>query len=137
MSYSDYRNARQIDEGGRIDCEILHPDHGWIPYTLDITDGDNHVDNEDLLSNMRKRGDVKPFVPPSKEELYEAAAAAVRYERDRRLATDVDPLVMNSLRWTDLSEDMKAKVAAYRKELLAITKSQGFPFNVVWPTSPL
>ena len=31
---ANYRNAKYIDTT-RIDCEIEHPDYGWIPYTLD------------------------------------------------------------------------------------------------------
>lgn len=37
----DYRNVVEID-GGRFDCEINHPDFGWIPFTADPDDVEPH-----------------------------------------------------------------------------------------------
>ena len=60
----NYRNARYID-ATRIDCEIEHPVHGWIPYTLDPADTDMTVNNDDLLAAMAENGDVAAYVPPT------------------------------------------------------------------------
>ena len=35
------RNARYLEDG-RIDCEILHPTFGWIPFTADPNDVEAH-----------------------------------------------------------------------------------------------
>mgnify|MGYP003116810547 FL=1 len=48
---TEYRNATSLElDNSRIDVEINHPDFGWIPYTLDMTDTDMTVNNDDLLS---------------------------------------------------------------------------------------
>jgi hypothetical protein len=64
------------------------------------------------------------------------AALDIRIERNRLLTTRVDPLVMNSLRWADLSTEQQGEVAAYRRALLDITDQAGFPTEVTWPALP-
>jgi hypothetical protein len=73
---------------------------------------------------------------PTQEELDAAAAADVRAQRDSLLATQVDPVVSNPLRWADLSAEQQAAWAAYRRALLDITAQAGFPHNIVWPVAP-
>jgi hypothetical protein len=75
-----YRNAKYIDET-RIECEIEHPLHGWIPYGLDPTDLDKTVDNAELLLAMKQAGDVIPYTPPTPEELKAQAKAVLESER--------------------------------------------------------
>jgi len=36
-----FRRPKYNSSGG-IDCEILHPDHGWIPFTADENDTVEH-----------------------------------------------------------------------------------------------
>jgi len=60
----------------------------------------------------------------------------IRNKRNEILATDVDPLVSNPLRWVDISPDSRAAVTQYRLDLLAVPQQTGFPNNVVWPTQP-
>lgn len=131
----EYRNARYID-ATRIDCEIKHPAYGWIPYTLDPSDTDMTVDNNDLLTVMTQNGDVAAYVPPTQEELDAIAAAEVRMERDRRLAQEVDPIAGNALRWAALTEEQRQAWADYRQALLDVPQQEGFPHNVVWPVKP-
>ena len=59
-----YRKAKHISDG-RIDCEIEHPMHGWIPYTLDPADTDTTVDNDELLAAMTEADDVEAYIPPT------------------------------------------------------------------------
>jgi len=132
----NYRNAKYID-ATRIDCEIEHPEFGWIPYTLDPADIDMTVDNSALLAAMASAGDVTAYVPPTQAELDEAAAQAVRTERDMRLASEVDPIAGNALRWAALDAETQAAWAAYRQALLDVPQQGGFPHNVTWPTRPL
>lgn len=132
----NYRNAKYINETGWVDCEIEHPDYGWIPYTLDPADTDMTINNDDLLAAMTANGDVAAYVPPTQEELDVQAAANVRTERDMKLATEVDPIAGNALRWAALTPDQQQAWADYRQSLLDITQQSGFPHDVVWPTKP-
>ena len=132
----NYRNARYINVNGWIDCEIEHPNHGWIPYTLDPSDTDMTINNDDLLVAMASNGDVAAYVPPTQAELDAKAAAAVRAERDMKLATEVDPIAGNALRWAALTAEQQQAWADYRQALLDIPQQSGFPHDVVWPTKP-
>ena len=133
----NYRNAKYINNRGWIDCEIEHPTYGWIPYTLDPADTDMTINNDELLAAMSLAGDVAPYVPPTQAELDAIAAQDIRYQRDVKLTTEVDPIAGNALRWAALTADQQAAWAAYRQALLDITKQSGFPNSVVWPTKPL
>jgi hypothetical protein len=128
----NYRNAKHISNG-RIDCEIEHEVHGWLPYTLDPADTDTTVDNDALLAAIGD--DVAAYVPPTQDELDAALAAEVRDDRGDRL-TEVDAVAGNALRWAALDADTQAVWALYRQELLDVPQQTGFPNDVVWPTKP-
>ena len=130
----NYRNAQYIDST-RIDCEIEHPVHGWIPYTLDPADTDMTINNGELLAAMTAAGDVAAYIPPTQEELDAIKAQAVRAERDQRLLT-VDAIAGNALRWAARDADTQAAWAAYRQALLDVPQQAGFPNNVTWPEEP-
>jgi len=128
----NYRNAKYIDDT-RIDCELDHPVHGWIPYTMDPSDTDMTINNDELIKTMVERADVAAYVPPTEAELYSAKAAAVRAERDVKLSSEVDIIVGNPLRWAEVDQ---VAWATYRQSLLAVPDQIGFPHDVVWPTKP-
>jgi hypothetical protein len=131
----EVRNAVSLNaENTRFDVEINHPELGWIPYTLDPHDPDNTVSNEDLLALIGS--DYAAYVAPTQEELDANAAAGVRWERDDRLANEVDPIVSNPLRWNDMTPEQQGAWSQYRTDLLNITDQSGFPHSVNWPTSP-
>ena len=131
----NYRNA-QYNAFGTIDCEIEHPAYGWIPYTLDPTDTDMTVNNDDLLAAMAENKDVAAYVPPTQAEIDAQAAQAVRAERDMKLVTEVDRIAGNALRWAALDADTQAAWAAYRQALLDVPEQAGFPHAVAWPVKP-
>lgn len=131
----NYRNAQYIDDT-RIDCEIEHPQHGWIPYTLDPADTDMSVDNNALLSAMNANGDVAAYVAPTAAEVEAAKTVEVRAERDAKLASEVDPIAGNTLRWAALSAAKQTEWATYRQALLDVPQQSGFPMSVAWPTKP-
>ena len=131
----NYRNSQLLADG-RIDCEIDHPKFGWIPFTCDPTDTGAEFDVAALHAQMDADPATAAYVPPTQEELDAAAAETVRAERDYKLASEVDPVVSNSLRWADLTAEKQAEWAAYRRALLDITAQSGFPHSVVWPTKP-
>ena len=123
----NYRNAKHISEG-RIDCEIEHPMHGWIPYTLNPAD----IKNDDLLASMALADDVAAYVPPTQAELDAEIAKQIRADRGDRL-TEVDAVAGNALRWAALDADTQAAWALYRQELLDVPQQEDFPNDVLWP----
>ena len=132
---TEVRNARSMNaENTVIDVEINHPEYGWIPYYLTDYDEDTTVDNDAVLELIGSN--FEAYVPPTQEELDAQAAAAVRHQRDMLLATEVDPIVSNPLRWADLTTEQQNAWAAYRTALLDITDQAGFPHSVTWPTKP-
>lgn len=131
----EVRNARSMNETNTImDVEINHPEYGWIPYLLTDYDTDTTIDNDAVMALIGT--DFAAYVPPTQEELDAEAAGIVRYERDQKLATEVDPIVSNPLRWGSLSDEQQLAFTVYRQNLLDIPDQEGFPHNVVWPTKP-
>jgi hypothetical protein len=131
----NYRNAKYINANGWVDCEIEHPDYGWIPYTLDPADTDMTINNDDLLAAMKAAGDVAAYIPPTQAELDAALSEQLRMERDGLLA-EVDAIAGNALRWATLSAEQQAAWAVYRQALLDVPQQAGFPNDVTWPTAP-
>lgn len=134
VTITEARNASYIDEDGNIDCEINHPEYGWIPYTLRDDDTDTTVDNAAVKVILGS--DIAAYVPPTQEELDAQAAAAVRGNRNWILQNEVDPIISNPLRWADLTAEQQNAWTEYRIALLGITDQDGFPYNVTWPTQP-
>ena len=60
----------------------------------------------------------------------------VRAERDSILATAVDPLVSNPLRWSELTAAKQAEWTTYRQALLDVPQQAGFPNTVTWLVAP-
>jgi hypothetical protein len=135
ITITEVRNAASLQSDNlRMDVEINHPEFGWIPYTIDPSDTDTTIDNTAVMALIGT--DFAPYVAPTQAELDAAAAAQVRAERDNILATEVDPIVSNPLRWADLTADKQAEWSAYRTALLDITDQSGFPADITWPTKP-
>ena len=138
ITITEVRNAASLQaDNARMDVEINHPTHGWIPYTIDPADTDTTINNDELLELIGS--DYAAYVPPiplTQEELDAALAASIRGQRNSLLATEVDPLVSNPLRWADLTSDQQAEWTLYRRALLDITAQAGFPNEVVWPKKP-
>ena len=126
----NYKNP-QLLENGWIDCEIEHPVYGWIPFTCDPSDTGAEFDTAALFAEMQPH--AAPYAPPTQEELDAMAAAEVRAERDHLLATKVDPIAGNALRWAALTDEQRQAWADYRQALLDVPQQVGFPHNVVWP----
>ena len=57
----NYRNPR-YNENGTIDCEIDHPHFGWIPFTADPNDCEEH--GRVIFADIVAHGDIEPYVPP-------------------------------------------------------------------------
>lgn len=119
----EYRNP-QYNHRGTIDCEVNHPVHGWIPFTADPNDVEEH--GRVLYQRILAAGSIATYVPPTDEEV----AADMRAGRDGLLfASD----------WTqlpDVPQSVKDAWAPYRQALRDITTQPGFPRNIVWPVPP-
>tara|TARA_B100000575_G_C23143794_1_gene666976 strand:- start:8260 stop:8496 length:237 start_codon:yes stop_codon:yes gene_type:complete len=62
MEIKQIRNP-QYNAEGNIDCEIDHPDHGWMPYTIANDDVDNTIDNGELKKMADEIG-IEKYVEP-------------------------------------------------------------------------
>jgi len=135
ITITQVRNAASLQADNlRMNVEINHPQHGWIPYTLNPADTDTTIDNDAVMALIGTG--FAAYVPPTQAELDAAAAAQVRADRDNRLTTEVDPLVSNPLRWADLTSDKQAEWSQYRTDLLGVPQQAGFPADITWPTKP-
>jgi hypothetical protein len=135
ITITEVRNAASLQSDNlRMDVEINHPDYGWIPYTVDSADTDTTIDNDAVMALIGS--DFTAYVAPTQAELDTEAAAQVRGARNSILATVVDPLVSNPLRWSDLTSDKQAEWSQYRTDLLSVPQQAGFPNTITWPTEP-
>jgi len=121
----EFRNCKYT-ESGNIDCEINHPEFGWIPFTASPNDCEEH--GREIYAEAIK-GEVAPYEPPPPPTDAEFAAQ-VRMERNILLAqTD----------WTQLADVPQATKdlwVEYRQALRDIPQQEGFPHNVTWPEKP-
>ena len=134
ITITEVRNAASLQSDNlRMEVEINHPVHGWIPYGLDPADADSTIDNEAVMALIGT--DFAAYVPPTQEELDAALASEVRADRDGRL-TEVDAIAGNALRWAALDAETQAAWATYRQALLDVPQQSGFPNDITWPTEP-
>jgi len=135
ITITEVRNAASLQSDNlRMDVEINHPQHGWIPYTLDPADTDTTIDNNAVMALISD--DFAAYVPLTQAELDAQVAILVRAERDNILSQTVDPRVSNPLRWADLSSDKQARWSQYRLDILNVPQQSGFPNSITWPIAP-
>lgn len=135
ITITQVRNAASLQSDNlRMDVEINHPNHGWIPYTLNPADTDTTIDNDAVMALIGT--DFTAYVPPTQAELDAELATNLRGQRDQKLVNEVDPLVTNPLRWAELTDAKQAEWTQYRTDLLNLPAQAGFPNTVTWPTKP-
>ena len=135
VTITEVRNAASLQSDNlRMDVEINHPEYDWIPYTLNPADTDTTIDNAEVMALIGTN--FAAYVAPTQAELDEETAANVRSERDNILATVVDPLVSNPLRWAEMTADKQTEWSQYRTDLLNVPQQSGFPNNITWPVEP-
>jgi len=110
-------------ESGWIDCEIEHPQYGWIPFTASPDDVEPL--GRELFSKLK--GSAAPYVAPPVD--LEALAAQARAQRNDLLAASD---------WTQVPDAPvgQAAWATYRQALRDITTQAGFPAQINWPEAP-
>lgn len=129
----------KYNELGTIDCEINHPDYGWIPFTADPNDCEELGRNIYAEIKEGKHGDIAPHdqhVPTDEEKAYTA-----RYMRDSLIA-DLEPRLLRYERQERLgieTNDTEAWYLAalqYAQDLRDVPQQEGFPTDIVWPDMP-
>ena len=60
----------------------------------------------------------------------------LRFERDQKLLTVVDPVVTNPLRWNSLTSEKQTEYTNYRQALLDLPQNTADPRYPTWPTPP-
>lgn len=119
------RNYKWADaEHTLLDCEIEHPDFGWIPYTT--SENDNGLGKE-IWAN-RDDLEIAEYEGLSDKIL----ANQIRTQRDA-LLSQTDYLMMPDY---PISEEYREKIKLYRQELRDITKQENFPTDVTFPDLP-
>lgn len=119
----NYRNPI-YNQFNTIDCEVEHPEYGWIPFTASPDDVEEH--GRELYNEIKKNGNIAPYVPPSEEKL----AEEIRVQRD---------YLLSSSDWSqlpDVPEAIREPWAVYRQALRDIPQQEGFPYTVEWPQKP-
>lgn len=123
-----------------------------LPFTANPNDSESYGRDIYAKAVSGEFGAVSPFsaTPPSNDSVKEI----VRQERNRKLETEVDPIVSNPLRWAGFTPEQQQAIANYRIALLDITNNPAFPwYNLVvsetdfgysvdvskiqWPTKPV
>jgi len=120
----NYRNPIYT-ENGAIDCEIEHPDYGWIPFTASPDDCEEH--GRELFKHIKANDKVAAYVPPP-PPTPEQLAAQARAQRDSLLA---------STDWTqlpDVTDATREAYAVYRQALRDVPLQDGYPETIEWPT---
>lgn len=132
MVFIDIKSPKWTnEEHTAIDCEVIFENspNEWLPFTAQ-KEGDTAYGSE-IFARCKSGefGEISPFVPyvPTEAE----TAEIVRSTRDQ-LLKDSD--------WTqlpDVPQSLKDAWAIYRQALRDITVQEGFPSNIVWPTTPV
>ena len=80
IAITEVRNAQSLQSDNlRMDVEINHPTHGWIPYTLDPSDTDTTINNDEIMALINT--DFSAYVAPTQEEL-DALADVIATKKD-------------------------------------------------------
>ena len=119
------KNYKWADaEHTMLDCEIEHPDFGWIPYT---TSENDHGLGKEIWDN-RNNLEITEYEGLSDEIL----AAQIRAQRDS-LLSQTDYLMMSDY---PINDDNRKLIKIYRQALRDIPEQAGFPRTITWPDKP-
>jgi len=133
MKYKEVKNPKWSNfEQTIIECEVDFDDliEEFVPFSA-IASGDYPHTHEIFERCVAGEfGAVAPYTPPA-NITGEEALNVVRAERNNRLATEVDPIVSNPLRWNDLTTEQQDAWATYRQALLDITTTYPNP-SFMW-----
>lgn len=105
------------NQNGTIDCEINHPQHGWIPFTASP---DGTELNERLVFDAVK-DTATPYVPDPEEELTNARASKI-VEINARYVDSITPLIkeypeIEQATWLSQEREARAYLAWYEAQV--------------------
>ena len=124
------KTLHKIENGKVTNSAVFDTDNmpDWAADWQELPDG--------VSIGMVNNGGVWERPAPDQATLDAQAADAVRAERDHKLASEVDVIAGNALRWAALTAEQQQAWADYRQALLDVPQQEGFPHNVAWPTKP-
>ena len=117
-----YRNAKYT-ESGAIDCEIEHPDYGWIPTSLSADD----AETAELFATVVSENAVADYVPTvlTAQEQTNANIALIR--------TAVEVYIANLVTENGYDDRLGyAKYVGYPNPLRALSEALGAHEAEVW-----
>ena len=113
----------KFNSDGTLDCEIEHPQFGWIPFTANPSDVEPIGAEVFNAAKAYATEYVEPPVDPK------ALANTARTKRNALLtASD----------WTQVADAPVDQTAwaTYRQALRDVPSQAGFPENIDWPAVP-
>lgn len=122
----EIRNPKYNRDGITIDCEILHLELGWLPFSANPDDVEEHGRDAYQRILDGEAGEIEPYVVDLEYE-----ASLVRGRRDQ-LIKETD--------WTqlpDVPDSTKTLWEPYRQALRDVPQQEGFPLNFIWPEKPI
>ena len=128
-----YRNARWVGPN-HLECDVEHPDHGWIPRSCHLSDRGGDVDNAELFTRVKLDPDVPPYEPDT-----DAERETAEFEAENKvgqLLSALDAFVSNPLRWEQLDNEQKGAFRDYRRALITLPQQKGWPLKIKWPDTP-
>ena len=98
-----------------IDCEIHHPNLGWIPFTAAPDDPEEQ--GRQIFAALKDQATpYRPPAPPTEAELAAQARAKAESARAQAYAAEADPLFFKAQRgevplqdWTDKVAEIRAR----------------------------
>lgn len=150
MKYFSVKNPKWANSAHTaIDCMVNFEHIGeYSPFTSVYSGDFSHT--HEIFSRCIDGdfGPIEEYMPPI-DIVGDDALNYVRAKRDHIISIEIDPVVSNPLRWSDLSLSQQQAWAAYRRELLNITVTCPNPsyvwdetsqqyneIGVVWPVKP-
>jgi hypothetical protein len=118
----EFINAR-YNSVGSIDCEINHPQFGWVPFTADPND----IEHVGAAVFNAAQSIAAPYIEPP-IDLAQLATEARAIRNQLLTASD----------WTQVADAPvdQAAWAAYRQALRDVPNQLGFPVTIDWPVAP-
>jgi hypothetical protein len=115
----EYKNAK-YNKYGTIDCDINHPEFGWIPTTLSPED----PATVELFNEVLTNGTITAYeeVQLTPEQIEEQNIQGIRTERNKRLEELDRPLWLENL-----TVEHKEIIDTYYQELLDAPQTMVLP----------
>jgi hypothetical protein len=140
IEITNLRNVRRMPDGAfLLDVDLVTATDPFETVEYIARDGDVAETGQWVYSQIvagEFEGEITDWVPPSPPSV-EEIAAQMRAVRDQKLKFEVDPVVLNPLRWNDMTEVQQQAWADYRRALLDMPNDPAFPwYTTVVTTDP-